>query len=63
MCRLLHDRLKAVFLGHLSKENNYEQLAYETVCQEVTMGDNPYQSKDFRIQVASREQVSELITI
>ena len=63
LCRLLHDRLKAVFLGHLSKENNYEQLAYETVCQEVTMGDNPYQSKDFRIQVASREQVSELITI
>lgn len=63
LCRLLHDRLKAVFLGHLSKENNYEQLAYETVCQEVTMGDNPYQSKDFRIQMASREQVSELITI
>lgn len=54
LCRLLHDRLKAVFLGHLSKENNYEQLAYETVCQEVTMGDNPYQSKDFRIQVASQ---------
>ena len=63
LCRLLNDRLKAVFLGHLSKENNSEQLAYETVCQEVDQGDTPYRMKDFRIQVASREQVSELITI
>ena len=30
LCRLLHDRLQAVFLGHLSQENNYEALAYET---------------------------------
>ena len=27
---LLHDRLKHILLGHLSKENNYEALAYET---------------------------------
>ena len=45
LCRLLHDDMKAVFLGHLSKENNYEALAYETVCSEVTLGDNPYRSK------------------
>ena len=31
LCRILHDNLKAVFLGHLSRENNYEELAYETV--------------------------------
>ena len=43
----LHDDMKAVFLGHLSKENNYEALAYETVCSEVTLGDNPYRSKRF----------------
>ena len=54
LCRLLHDDMKAVFLGHLSKENNYEALAYETVCSEVTLGDNPYRSKDFQIQVAKR---------
>ena len=47
LCRLLHDDMKAVFLGHLSKENNYEALAYETVCSEVTLGDNPYRSKRF----------------
>lgn len=63
LCELLHDDLKAVFLGHLSKENNYEELAYETVCSEVTLGDNPYQSKDFRIQVAKRDAVSDLVTI
>ncbi|MDO5335888.1 MAG: MBL fold metallo-hydrolase [Eubacteriales bacterium] len=63
LCRLLHDQMKAIFLGHLSKENNYEQLAYETVCSEVTLGDNPYQSKDFKIQVAHRDCPSELITV
>ena len=61
--QLLHDDLKAVFLGHLSKENNYDKLAYETVCGEVDSGDNPYRSRDFYIQVARREQVSELVTI
>lgn len=63
LCRLLHDHLQAVFLGHLSKENNYEQLAFETVCSEVTMGDNPYKSSDFKIQVAHRDRPSELITV
>ena len=63
LCRLLHDNLKAVFLGHLSKENNYEELAYETVCSEVTMGDNPYKSKDFKIQVAKRDYISEIETV
>ncbi len=63
LCRLLHDNLKAVFLGHLSKENNYEALAYETVCQEVTLGDNPYKSRDFLIQVAKRDRISEVITV
>lgn len=63
LCRLLHDNMKAIFLGHLSRENNYEELAYETVCSEVTLGDNPYKSKDFKIQVAKRELVSEAVTV
>ena len=46
LCRLLHDNMKGIFLGHLSRENNYEELAYETVCSEVTLGDNPYKSRD-----------------
>ena len=55
--------LKAVFLGHLSKENNYEALAYETVCSEVTLGDNPYRSKDFQIQVAKRDSISDVVVL
>ena len=63
LCRLLHDNLKAVFLGHLSRENNYEELAYETVCAEVMLGDNPYKPRDFKIQVAKRDCISEVITV
>lgn len=63
LCRLLHDNMKDIFLGHLSKENNYEALAYETVCAEVTMGDNPYKAKDFRIKVAHRDQASDVVNL
>lgn len=63
LCKLLHDGMKEIMLGHLSRENNYEALAFETVCSEVTMGDNPYKSKDFHIQVAKREEVSKPVTV
>lgn len=59
--RLLHDRFQAVILGHLSQENNYEQLAYETVRLEVAMGENPYKADDFPIYVASRTVPSQMI--
>ena len=61
LCDILHDKLQSVILGHLSKENNNEQLAYETVKLEVTMGDNPYRAADFHISVAHRDFVSEAI--
>lgn len=60
---ILHDRLKYILLGHLSKENNYEELAYETVKLEISQGDNPYQASDFSIEVAKRDRMSEIITI
>ena len=63
LCEVLHDHLKQIVLGHLSRENNYPALAYETVCAEVTMGDNPYKSGDFPITVAKRDTVGELIEI
>jgi phosphoribosyl 1,2-cyclic phosphodiesterase len=63
LCELLHDKLQAIILGHLSKENNYEELAYETVCSEVTIGENPYKAVDFLIKVAKRDCSSDLITI
>lgn len=63
LCDILHDGLQSVILGHLSKENNYEELAYETVKLEVTMGDNPYKGEDIPIVVAKRDTVSDIITL
>ena len=55
--------MKKIILGHLSKENNYAELAYETVRLEVTMGDNPYDGSDFPIAVAKRDTVSEFVSV
>ncbi|SFQ03812.1 Phosphoribosyl 1,2-cyclic phosphodiesterase [Lachnospiraceae bacterium XBB1006] len=63
LSRILHDGFKGVLLGHLSKENNYERLAYETVKMEVTLGDCPYKGDDFPIAVAKRDQPSEIIFV
>ena len=60
---ILHDKMSAVMLGHLSKENNYEALALATVCAEITMGDNPYRADDFRIQIAKRDDPSPMIAV
>lgn len=61
LCELLHDNLTAVMLGHLSKENNYAELAYEAVRLEITMGDNPYKAGDFPLYVAKRDAVSPVL--
>ncbi len=63
LSRILHDKLQTIVLGHLSKENNLPELAYEAVRMEITMGNNPYNANDFRIQVASRSQVSPVVTV
>ncbi len=63
LCHILHDDVKKVLLGHLSHENNYSELAYATVCSEVTMGDNPYKAADFDISVASRDMISQLAEV
>ena len=63
LSRLLHDKLKTVFLGHLSKENNLAELAYETVRLEISMADNPYKPDDFPIYVANRSEMSQLVEI
>ena len=61
--KVLHDNFKTVILGHLSKENNYASLAYETVRLEVTLGENPYHGDDFPMYVADRSEVSKVIQI
>ena len=61
LCQVLHDQMKAIFLGHLSKENNYEELAYETVKLEITLGDVKYTGDDFPIEVAKRDCISRAV--
>ncbi|QFJ55130.1 MBL fold metallo-hydrolase [Pseudobutyrivibrio xylanivorans] len=64
LSKVLNDDIKHVFLGHLSHENNYPDLAYETVRLEVTMDENtPYNASDFNITVASRSDVSERVVL
>lgn len=59
---ILHDNLKHIVLGHLSKENNYARLAYETVKLEVTLGNNPYKGEELNMQVAKRDSVSDILS-
>ncbi len=61
LSQILHDSFRTVMLGHLSKENNYPELAFQTVSVEVDMGDCPYSAKDFPIRVAPRDRLSETI--
>lgn len=60
---ILHDDLQYVILGHLSKENNYAKLAYETVKLEVSFGDNPYKGEDIPMMVADRDAISEVVSL
>ncbi len=63
LSRILHDELQTVLLGHLSKENNLPELAFESVRMEINMGDNPYAAGDFDIRVAGRSELSPVIHI
>ena len=60
---ILSGRLKHILLGHLSKENNIPELAYETVRLEIDMGDCPYHADDFHLAVAKRDEMSEIISL
>lgn len=61
ICELLHDKLKNVILAHLSRENNYEELAYETVVQSVHS--NLGGLKAPAICVANRETPTEIFSL
>lgn len=63
LAKMLHDGFGAVLLGHLSKENNFSQLAYEAVKLEITMADCAYQGDDFPIHIAEPDSISKLISV
>ncbi len=60
---LLNNHVKAVLLGHLSKENNFPELAYETVKIELSENDFTNDVRDFGLQVAKRDVPGVLITV
>ena len=57
------DRLSTIILGHLSKENNLPELAYETVRLEIETGDNEYHANDFEMLVAKRSEPTRIVEI
>ncbi len=61
--RLAHEKLQGVILGHLSRENNIPELAYETVRVELAMGSEIYKEYQFPITVAKRDEVSPIVKI
>lgn len=59
--RLIKNKKQHIILSHLSKENNYEELAYETVLCELTrLG---ISSSDYNLTVANRDIPSDMVTI
>lgn len=54
---VLHDNMKGIVLGHLSKENNMPEIAYETVRFEIQASETPYSGNDFPLLVAKRDGV------
>lgn len=60
LTHVLHKDLSHILLGHLSEENNFPDLALESVKMEITMSDAPFRAKDFNIEVAPRNEVSKM---
>ena len=58
---LLKSGLKGAMLGHLSKESNFPELAYQTVVDELIA--NNYDENSLSLSVASRDIHSKLIKI
>ena len=59
---LLESGLKTAMLGHLSKENNFPELAYQTVIDELITNDY-FKNDSLNLSVASRSEHSKLINI
>ena len=57
---LVKSGLQGAMLGHLSKENNFPELAYKTVVEELIA--NSQDEKNINLSVASRTEPSKLIS-
>ncbi len=55
---LSKNNVQNIILGHLSKENNFPELAYQTVLNEITQNGNIC-----NLSVASRDFIDPMITL
>lgn len=60
--KLISNKLMTVILGHLSHQNNYPELAYQTVKSVLNENDITI-NKDVNIDIASRESVGKFYQI
>ena len=58
---ILNPHMKAIFLGHLSQENNLPELAFETVRVEINAADDDYEADELPLYVAKRKEASPLV--
>lgn len=58
---LIPTGLNTVMLGHLSKENNFPDLAYKTVLNELNL--NNFTESSINLSVANRDKPSEIIKV
>ena len=56
-----NSNLNTAMLGHLSKESNFPELAYQTVLDELIS--NNYDENNFSLSVASRDKHGDIIKI
>ncbi|MBR2786022.1 MAG: MBL fold metallo-hydrolase [Clostridia bacterium] len=61
IAHLINLGLKNVVLGHLSKENNFPELAYKTVIDEIIH--QKYSEKDINLSVATRFNHTPIIDV
>ena len=61
LASVMNERLKHVFLGHLSAENNTPHLAYDTV-EAILNNNNIYVGRDLKMDMALRYSVSMPVT-
>ena len=51
---IISDKLQHIILGHLSQENNYPELAFAAVRNEINFGKHNFCADDLDLKVASR---------
>ncbi|MGL4790121.1 MAG: MBL fold metallo-hydrolase, partial [Anaerotignaceae bacterium] len=62
LAEIMSEKIKHIFLGHLSSENNTPSLAYKSV-ENILFEKNIKVGKDFTMEMANRHAASRLIEI